>query len=852
MAELSGYAIGGRITESVVGDGSVIASDIVVTYKLTQADGSDLAAGTRVEDPVEGAEVLKVGYGNVEGGVTSAEGTQSEDGESTLPTANVWVSDRLLKPNVAALAVDALVPQNLAWKFDVWANAREAKLGNKKGGTKAPLVTYLVQLDGDADYSSNLLTGVTGPGGVNVLDVLQLVDPTPSAPASDQFAAAMASRPDTINAAADATDANFAAAVRAVAPLVDNSRDTPPDLQIMTFFYDDGGYSADTFIGEGMIDGPAFHTNLSANEAAVIDATTTAFGYTAVPYELVKDVAEAPYPQTRDDNYRTTIKAFLAAGHDPQGVIQLAALEYDNNPSNLYWAENRFLEAGVATGSNNPTGLTSQEAYEQWFHFYLADNHDGNTDHHQLGRLLDGGIAGRGWPVACVSVWAGTAHWSHQMGFDIVFVECAIDTVSGIIGKIAFHRGAAMQYAGRWGVDLSYWRQASPAGAGVTAFDDGSLTTGWTTDYHRRHLFLAWATGAEFVLNEPVSFWNGAAEGEDYNPLALMFAEFGQFRAANPDRGTPVAPFAIVKDHNTFFEPRYYTSGFQQRNLFFQQITARPVDHLLHNLWAAIYPGANEHGTSTTAEEPMGASRYGESFDILTTEADASRWDPYRVLVWAAETLDADDIDAVADWVSAGGTLIVSASQLPSTAAQALTGVSVGPATSDAGGTVTWAGDSSTTTEVAYERFELGLGAADAAATNQAGAAVIAKRRLGDGAVYTVASEWMSNSDSDDANRAVLDVVVKMLDEVASETLPLLVDLGGDPIEWAIGELDDGYLLTLINTAQPDAAWSESVTFSGTYTVTELVTGTALGSRTGSFTASVPGGDCRVYRLEQP
>ncbi len=44
MAELPGYAIGGRITESVVGDGSVIASDIVVTYRLTQ---------TRVEDPAE-------------------------------------------------------------------------------------------------------------------------------------------------------------------------------------------------------------------------------------------------------------------------------------------------------------------------------------------------------------------------------------------------------------------------------------------------------------------------------------------------------------------------------------------------------------------------------------------------------------------------------------------------------------------------------------------------------------------------------------------------------------------------------------------------------------------------------
>ena len=154
-------------------------------------------------------------------------------------------------------------------------------------------------------------------------------------------------------------------------------------------------------------------------------------------------------------------------------------------------------------------------------------------------------------------------HYGAAWGGELIVAEVG-ENINSVQGHIAFLRGASRQFGVPWGTDFSPW-----FANGVLDYWSGADRVWYRTDENGN--IVEWYSGAEhghsLSLNERtwyLSYMGGASyhlqEGAAINffaskqsptvvsPLGLLAQSFHEFVEANPDRGEPFVPMAIVLD----------------------------------------------------------------------------------------------------------------------------------------------------------------------------------------------------------------------------------------------------------------------------------------------------------------
>lgn len=675
--------------------------------------------------------------------------------------------------------------------------------------------------------------------------------------------------PTSIHANVSAVIATATAS--AIAPTVISTPvQTAKPFHVVQEYFHDGGAAATNETLDLQFDGASFKAVLTTAENNYIANHHLDFVYFCIPHDLVSTgvgdnglTAEANlqnfYPQSTDANYRTVMQNLTAAYGGKMYIM--CCPEWDNDPSNRGWATNRFTEVtgiGGASRGDLPTGLTHQQAYDQWKHFYLANNHGGIIDHHQLGQLLSVPFGTRGYKIQANNGFAGNAFFSYEMGIDRVTLQRNNDDTDGLIGAVGFIRGAAAQYGKEFGFDTSHSRSWGP-NAGVTGYNSSQvLTSGWSAATYKRHYYISWMSGADVLMEEGADHTtngNTNINGRLYTPFGVTLRDFCNCALVrHPQRGVPHVPVAIMKDHIAWVEPRYGQFN-QGRGTWYGQISPNAGENMLHNLLDLCYPNYSVWGSSTTTAEPWGSGRWGEQFDVLTERASATVMANYPVVLLSMNTpMDATLQAKLDTFVRAGGILVINAKQLTGSAHSALTGVTV-TGTASTSGTLTWELDGTTTSEPTFNYTTVTLGTATRIARTGASTPQVTRNLVGSGQVWTVLPDWMSNP----GNTATLGVAQKLIDYLIAQFAVGTISGGNHSnIDYLVtkqaGAGGTTNLVTVVNTNSPGGAtWTGTVSLPQGAPVREWISDTTptssnAGGRT-NITASVPAGDVKVYAV---
>lgn len=429
-------------------------------------------------------------------------------------------------------------------------------------------------------------------------------------------------------------------------------------------------------------------------------------------------------------------------------------------------------------------------------------------------------------------------HRLASQGLDAVLVERANDDVSDLQTGIAFARGAARQHGCRWGIDLSLWW-------GVI----NGCVEGLPGAYHKACLLAAFFAGADIVAIEGADMLYDGAAGEP-GPLGVDLDEAARL-ASSIERGKLEAPVAVMlpADHG-WMTPAYWETrggGWNYARI------ERPHGYRgVDGLFAAAFPGSNfamdpypfggfsceeppaspfalscvtptfaphpedsysapvplpfgrftdRHRARGTLHQrrvdpfpfrPMGASRWGDVFDVLTDEAAFSVLERYAVLVIAGPvTLSEKMLVDLKAFVRAGGCVVLPAGVLTPGNAD-LAGLQLMPELR-VGRSWQWRGGSVQLEAFRYCPAEIADGAdCRVMAEASTGHPIVTRRTLGLGTVYACLIPWFEGFPNPLAGPAL-----RLFDEVMGTIAPVSVE--GFPAQWSSSRTEDALFVFVLN-----------------------------------------------------
>jgi hypothetical protein len=625
---------------------------------------------------------------------------------------------------------------------------------------------------------------------------------------------------------------------------------------VISELYGNAGAVARQRMVDGLATGFDFHPPLSRDERLFLRSERPPFVYFSIP--VGAHVARC-YPSSKDPNTGILLTRYTRLLGP--SVWRLGMPEFDQGGG--CWAK----------GRPRFRGLTDQNAYRAWTSFYLHKK--------GLGRFLGRTAAQRGYRWMSVCVNAFCPQFAYDMGSDAVLLERNIDEVSGMTPGIAMIRGASAQHGGRvWGIDLSTWRFWN---RGPTVYDGaGRLVSGWSASTFTRHMYTAYMAGAHLIHNEAATYTAGV-RGRRLNPLGRAVQRFTRFATVrHPDRGSPYVPMAFMQDHHSGFEPRF--GEFTQRK--FKWYWSKPysaADSMLSNLlalaypdhrsWGTIVPGAPwrvthrngsvnisasqsayrkrlANGADPRPWEPMGSSRWGETFDVITDRSSIATMQRYRAIMLSTDAIGPNLLATLSRYVQGGGTLVVNARQLPPDA-DALTGVHLTGGRTLASSAV-WIPDGITIDEDPF-RYEVATPtSASVLARTPSGDPLVTRNAYGAGTVYVTTPDFLEDA----AGKRILRVGHRLIDRI--QTSLASVDVRGPRIEYLVNADGGRTIVTLVNTDRRGAPWTGSLSFpipAGSYTASEwtrdVPVDTSVSGDQVVIDASVPRYGVRVYALTE-
>jgi hypothetical protein len=627
-----------------------------------------------------------------------------------------------------------------------------------------------------------------------------------------------------------------------------------PWFTLMSELYGDAGAVAQQRMSLNLLNGVTFHPTFTSGEQQFLTNTRAPFAYYSVPEQAN---IQSCYPGITDSGTAALLTNLTRQLGSK--VWRFGMPEFDQGGG--CWA----------TGRPRLGGMSDVQAYDTWMGYYL--------DTKQFRSYLSQSAEQRGYKWMSACSFAFCTQYAFEMGADAVLLERNIDEVSGITPGLAMVRGAAKQHGGRdWGIDFSTWRYWNN---GPTVYSGGRLVTGWSAATFKRNMFISYMGGANIIHNEAAEYHAGAASGSTLNPLGQAVQQFFNFAVTrHPDRGTPHVPIALMQDHYSGFEPKfgewmqgdakwYWTNRYTQGDMMFARLLG--VAYPEYNTWGTLRNGApkvlNSDGSINVSAtqsahrqalaggadprrwEPFGTSRWGETFDVITTRASLAALQRYRAVVLATGApLSEALLATLTQYVQQGGVVVLNAKQLTA-GAEALTGVRLTTGRASATG-VTWVADGSALGERSYN-YTVAAPTTATVVAQTSGNPIVTRNVVGSGAVYVTTPDFLMDA----AATQILNVGQKLIETLQGQFAPVRVQ--GPPLEYLVSTDAGRVIVTLVNTDLNGAAWSGTLTFKqpgSTYSVEEWVLDATVASSAQGGTvvvsAAVPAYDVRVYVLD--
>lgn len=490
--------------------------------------------------------------------------------------------------------------------------------------------------------------------------------------------------------------------------------------------------------------------------------------------------------------------------------------------------------------------------------------------------------------------FAPSTHAFAAQGLDWLILERANDDVDDLQTGIAFARGAARQHGCHWGLDLSLWW-----GVFYGCIQD------LPPAFHKRHLYLGYFAGAQaFRIEGGDLFWH--RQEKRLTALAKPLEEFAAF-TKRFSADTPDVPVAIVlpEDHG-WMTPPYWRIAHTAWN--YARIPYRPGDRGIDAFFARAFPGSNfvmqpfpfgpyevddppaspfslscvtaqfaprpenvakaqeplpfgrfpdrhrarvlmqAHKMDPSPYRPMGDSRWGDIFDILTDRAALDVLKQYRAVVLLGQIKLTPRLKARLEaYVRQGGHLVCAA------------GV-VGPANEDLTGLRlqpefrvgrAWRQPGYAPVAEAYQHLPATTvdAAMDVRLESSTGHPLVTRRALGEGLVTTCTIPWYEGPTGQLSGPAAW-----MMDAICDSLQP--VQIRGLPVEWLSTRGENRRTVVVAN--HNDIRWSGEVVWrhctAAIRKASELSTGHDLSTRIENqdivISLEIPPFDLRIVRLK--
>eukprot|EP00756_Hemistasia_phaeocysticola_P022416 Hpha_TRINITY_DN15834_c0_g16::TRINITY_DN15834_c0_g16_i1::g.190514::m.190514 len=262
------------------------------------------------------------------------------------------------------------------------------------------------------------------------------------------------------------------------------------------------------------------------------------------------------------------------------------------------------------------------------------------------------------------------------------------ENINSVNAHLAFTRGSGRQLSVPFAVDFSAWMQGyitdysvtRPWGHASSAGGDG----GHSLSLFKRSYYAAYSAGATQLIAEAGSVnWfledftpDGVLRLSPLGEIGRDFSNFSRQDAAGGERAVPHAPVALVMEPAHGFGLAWCYQG-----KAWAKFKLTPGEELAWAVMKELWPGSwlveNEFHTQKSESNYMVASPFADVFDVIQASgsqlADTGLLQSWYRAAWLLGDVAVDDEAAanLTKFVRAGGTVVVTASQLQSMSSQA-------------------------------------------------------------------------------------------------------------------------------------------------------------------------------------
>lgn len=432
--------------------------------------------------------------------------------------------------------------------------------------------------------------------------------------------------------------------------------------------------------------------------------------------------------------------------------------------------------------------------------------------------------------IPCLSVGnIIAAPLAADWGAKTIGYESSTATSSLLSMRWAFIRGAARQH----GISSATYRSCN-FGDSSTLFSPSatfsmpknildnyySVFSGAGMTWYKFDIWYQFMAGSSMFYHEQGfdEFWQpggttaAGLHDVQLSPKGKLVDRFLRTTAAEPDRGVPYTPVALLVDYAHGWEPApFWPNSFKNWHEQQDRFKFGPHEKMLEQyFWTAYHPiGRESERPITGTNEVNVPGVFGDVFDVIYAYPDVSKWrtiDSYPVVIVAGDIeLSAAEGQRLAQYVNAGGTLLVADAHLSGPGVAALSLPVTVPPSSVVGDKglpeaygYRWLGASEVAPSQLYRYREISKGTEPlrALATTPDGKCFCAAIDRGAGRLIYLAVPRSLGID-----QSAHPVLPRLFAHLTRGQMP--VEVQGD-VEWLVNRSQTGWLITLLNPAGQD------------------------------------------------
>ncbi|MBI3944513.1 MAG: hypothetical protein HY321_01205 [Armatimonadetes bacterium] len=434
------------------------------------------------------------------------------------------------------------------------------------------------------------------------------------------------------------------------------------------------------------------------------------------------------------------------------------------------------------------------------------------------------GISGSGVAWFQGASITGQRRWDHELAVGNLQVQTAM-----LRGVSRQHGIPFIIYSAPWGYTPEgyFGLKIDPETPFGKLLNFPTYTGGKPEHLLERQWYHAWFSGSAAVVIED-AFLHLFKRGKDKDTFELgrMAPTFQRLNRlafeSSFDRGTPYRPAAILMDERHGWQvPQSPDSGLMmERRKIWGIWDFTDADVMVDNFFGAIYPGYERAGAYGDGYGDLAHTPYGDSFDVLMSNAGAGALSQYPVLFIVGQpALTAELKERLERYVSQGGTLVLNMSQV-AFEWQEFLGVAFSPkhnAAYTALGALRvsdyseWLSPRLLLPERRFRYTRLEATDAEVLALTEQGDPLVLRHGRGNGQVYLVTAHFAQEISGQHRPDGLLNIARHLIGHLLSPHQKMRVR--GPDLHYMVNETAEGLSMMLLNDRSD--RWNGWITFPG-------------------------------------